>query len=487
MNKKYLLFVLILVTQACHPPFTITRETEVEENKKENLATHRCASLIDSILADTSLRHSFAGVAIASTRTGEILYEYNAHRLFRPASNIKLFTTAAALSILGPDYELKTEVYFAQETESKAVPSIVLKGYGDPLLTEIHLDSLVRLIVSTGIREIKDIIGDVSFFDDVSWGRGWMWDDEPKPGAAHISAIGLNRNLVEIKVSPAIQTNKAPIISLDPPTKALKVINTAITTTDTTVPLLTITRDWRNRDNTLLISGRIAPNQSPQTGRVNLWRPEEFVLQFLREKLESAGITMQGIIRFDTLPGNGLIGSISHRLDSVATIINKDSYNLGSENLLKVLAAQRFGSPGTAEGGISIVKRYLDGIGIDTTQIMLADGSGVSRYNLASPAAVVRLLSVVKNDPKLSWTFQRSLPIGGIDGTLRNRMTASIVRGLVRAKTGTHADGSTLSGFLTTASGDELIFSIMINHFTGALRDYHRIQERVLEVLFDCK
>lgn len=446
-----------------------------------------CATEIETVLKDSIFKHSFTGIKIVSLRSGKTLYQQNSDKLFRPASNLKLFTTTTALALLGKNFQYKTEVYADSVRNGIVRGSLYLKGYGDPLLTSEHLDSLVRMIYRQGVREIRgDLVGDASYFDDTFWGKGWMWDDDPGYFWPYLTPLTVNRNTVSVTATPGIIEGDSVQVALSPATSYVTVVNRAFTSSDT-ARKLTISRLWKERLNTITVDGTMRPGSNPTSNDLNVWKPEFYTLTILKEKLLANGISVRGALRLDTVRNSQPLAFINHPLDSVIVFINKESSNLGAEYLLKTLGAELKGTPGNADSGIAVMKSYLATMGIDTSAIVFADGSGVSRYNLVTPEAIIKLLIAHRRDPFLFETIWKSLPIAGVDGTLKNRMTNGPAMGNARAKTGNHSDVTALSGFVVNAKGDTLVFSILMNHFPNNSELYRKAQDRIVEILTNCK
>jgi D-alanyl-D-alanine carboxypeptidase/D-alanyl-D-alanine-endopeptidase (penicillin-binding protein 4) len=186
----------------------------------------------------------------------------------------------------------------------------------------------------------------------------------------------------------------------------------------------------------------------------------------------------------DTVPPTAqLLCGRTHRLDTVVTYMNRVSDNLAAECLLKTLGAVSRGAPGTAEGGLSAVKGFLYDAGLDTTRIVLADGSGVSRYNLATARGIARLLQAVHRNQALFPILFNSLPAPGEPGSLSARMRGTTAERNLRAKTGTLRGASAFSGYLTAANGQLLAFSIFMQNFPGRPRSYRDVQDRIAVTL----
>jgi D-alanyl-D-alanine carboxypeptidase/D-alanyl-D-alanine-endopeptidase (penicillin-binding protein 4) len=319
----------------------------------------------------------------------------------------------------------------------------------------------------------------VSYFDDLYWGSGWTWDEEPASYGMFVSAIILNNNTIDVRVLPGLKTGDRPLVSLTPPTGYLSVENQAVTVADTVRTPLEISRKWRERSNVITVQGEVLLKNHGSTASLSVWKPELYAMTVLAEKLSEKGIRISGV-ESDTIRSGGTeIASSSHRLDSAVTFMNKVSDNLTAEVLLKTLAAEKFGTPGRASAGTSAVCAFLNGIGIDTTKIAQADGSGLSRYNLTSPSAIIRLLQAMERDSAHFPAFFFSLPIAGVDGTIAKRMRGTKAEGNLRAKTGSLSAVSALSGYVRTADGELLAFSILMQNFPGSVRAYRATQDRI--------
>jgi serine-type D-Ala-D-Ala carboxypeptidase/endopeptidase (penicillin-binding protein 4) len=434
---------------------------------------------IDEILDAKELSSSLTGVKIAPVDDETIVYVRNSTKLFHPASNTKIITTAAALAKL-PKYVYRTRLFSDNKIKDSVLSGdLYVKGGGDPQIVSADLDTLAAMVERNGIKTITgNLVGDISYFDTVAWGHGWMWDDEPSTDEPFITPLCVDSNSIHITIVPGTSQAKCTI---EPFTDLFTIANTSSTHKDTANNPLIVTR--RRGSNIVTVGGRLHPGSSAQEFDYSTWKPELVFLHILRDKLEARGITLKGTCTLGTDHGKTLIGEIDHSLDSVIIRVNKESYNLGAENLVKTLAAEVSGTPGTCEKGMVIIKSYLDRLGIDTTNMILFDGSGVSFYNLFSPADMVRLLKAQYKSKNNFGTFYASLPVAGVDGTLKNRMKGTAAAGNVRAKTGTLTGASALSGYVTTADKKLLAFSIMSNHFPGEGKVLRDVQNRILELL----
>lgn len=444
---------------------------------------------IEQVLNDRALAHAMTGIKIVSLRTGEVFYERNADLLAHPASNQKLLTSATALSVLGPAYIFCTSVACdsAQKIEGAIAGDLYLIGRGNPDLTDKDLFGLAQNLAQMGVKEIRgNLVCDDFYFDDLRWGNGWMWDDDPSTDEPRLSALTVNDNAVTVRVTPADTAGKPARVQIVPPTDHVTLVNTSITVKRQTqfdslqLPPLLITRHWQQNENTVLVSGGVAQNESPQEETLNILYPEIYCGKLFRDALRTAGITLQGQVLRGAAPAKIKILA-EHRGPMMPILINlnKVSDNLTAELLLKTLGAERLGQPGTAAKGIRVMRQFFSSAGIDTNAVYSADGSGVSHYNLVTPANLVNLLTAMWKNFAIRNEFVATLPIAGVDGTLRGRMKGTVAANVLHAKTGTLSAVSTLSGYTTTAEGEELAFSFMMQHFLTSGRAVRSIQDRL--------
>ncbi len=483
-NILLALIVLSILSIGCGHHTTTVQPTLVntEFTTSKSIIHHK----IDSLLTNPIFEEAYVGIMVVDVTTGKTIYELNSNKLFQPASNLKLFTTATALDLLPKDFEFKTQVLIDGEVNDVALNGdLYLKGYGDPLLTAEYLDTLAEK-VSQQIKTLKgNLIGDISYFDQNYWGKGWMWDDEPEYFGASISPLSVNSNIIKVFITPGNNIGDAATIRFEPKTDLIQTSNFAVTSNTLLPSELLVTRNWKERDNRVIITGSTPLQSKEENFSLSIWKPELFALNLFKEKLELHGVTIQGQTLIDSVSQGKLLFQTNHLLDSVIININKTSNNLAAENLLKAIGAELFGKPGSADAGTKLVKQFISHIGIDTTKIIIADGSGVSRYNLISPHNITTLLRYVYNDKNLFNRFYSSLPIGGTDGNLKNRFTNGAVRNNIHAKTGTHSDALALSGYLNATNGDMLAFSIIINNFTGNSKPYRDTIDKICELLIN--
>ena len=348
---------------------------------------------------------------------------------------------------------------------------------------------MLRQLQHMGIRTISgDLVCDESYFDDLYWGNGWMWDDASSWYFAPISALTVNDNCVEVFVHPGTRVGDPLIVDLEPQTHYVQVVNHGLTVAeDDTVQLrqFKVERKWKERENTIEVRGGMPIGAPEEKFVIDVLQPALYAGTLVKEMLPDFGMTLQGKVRKGVTPPNAKL-LVEHQSEPLSVVIyhtNKISDNLSAENILKTIGAEVEGPPGTAKKGLRVIRSFLQGLGIDSTSYQLADGSGVSRYNQVSPALLVRLLTYMANHFPVQAEFLCSLPIAGVDGSLEERMQGTTAQGKVRAKTGTLNSVSSLSGYLVTADGEPLVFSIMMEHFMAPADQARLLQDRICQVL----
>lgn len=477
-------FFLLLFLSACATSHKLKTS---EARGAQSLAELR--QRLDQILTDPALAHALAGIKIVSLRTGETLYEHDADILAHPASNQKLLTSATALSLLGPAYIFRTSAACdsAAQIDSVLAGDLYLIGRGNPDLTDKDLFALAQDLSQQGLREIRgNLICDDFYFDDLRWGNGWMWDDDPSTDEPRLSALTVNDNAVMVRVTPADSVGKPARVQIVPPTDHVTLVNTSVTVKrkaqidSLKLPPLLITRKWQQNENTILVEGAIAQDEPPQAETLNVLEPEIYCGKLFRDALQRAGIIVRGNVqRGESRTPIKILAEQRAPLMPILTNLNKISDNLSAELLLKTVGAEKWGRPGTATKGIRAMRQFFGSAGVDTNAVYSADGSGVSHYNLVTPANLVNVLAAMWKNFAIRNEFIATLPIAGVDGTLRSRMKGTPAASVLHAKTGTLSAVSTLSGYTTTADGEELAFSFMMQHFLGSSRAIRATQDRL--------
>lgn len=456
------------------------------------------APTIEAIFDDTAFAHAHWGVVVQSLQTGEPLYEQNRDKFFMPASNMKLITGAAALDALGPEYRYRTRIVAAGPIEDGVLRGdLKIIGAGDPAISGRFTEGDPRAIFRAwadslrahGIERVAGaIIGVDTVFDDRNWGRGWMWDDLLSYYSAEFSGLTFNEGAIEVTVFPGSGVGAPGIIVLDPPTGYVRVQNRTTTVPAGTPPRIRFEREVTGAG--LIVSGEIPADSTVVQRDLAVRGSSSFFVSMLRQVLREEGIMVEGpaLVLGDRIgfeEESALLGTpeplfihLSPPMREILPALLKPSQNQIAEILLKTLGRELRGE-GSSEAGTEVVDSLLVVWDLDPSELLMADGSGLSRYNYVTPDLLIALLERMTRSPHWELWYA-SLPIAGIDGTLRNRLRGTVAEGNVHAKTGTLANTRALSGYLTTADGERLIFSMIANNHAQSSRDADRLIDAAL-------
>ena len=475
-----------IVFYSCGTPSTI--EVPPPAPPKPSEPVQRLQAEIEATLNDPLFVSSNVGVKIVSLRTGEVLYEKDAEKLYHPASTMKLITAATALVKLSSNYRFHTTLYADPVEDSQILGNIYLKGRGDPVFDSGDLEKMVEKFVEIGTKNLwGDIVADETYFDTVRWGKGWMWDDGPIGGYyPHLSALTINHNGVFVRILPGSKVDDPVSVHLDPPTQYMKIVNEAITVGASEKTRLTIKRkDGSTEENVLMIDGVMAISQGEMNRHVDVLDPALYCGALLREMLAERGVTLQGTVRYGEVPEEAvtIIEHISPPLSRIVWEMNKPSDNLIAELLLKTIGTELSGTQGTGEKGLGAISAFLGEIGMDRGHYTFADGSGVSRYNLVTASLLTDLLVYMFHNFAVMPEYLASLPVGGVDGTLTRRMRGMSAEGVLRAKTGTLRGLTALAGYTATADGETVAFSIIVNNYLGSANPRRVLQDKIGDIL----
>ena len=430
------------------------------------MAASDLGQTIEQAFSNPGFAHGIQGIIVESLKDGRVLYEKNSNLVFMPASNMKLIVSSASLDLLGKDYVIPTSLYLTGEVSDGTLKGdVILAGQGDPTLKDENLEEMAAKLKSMGIKRIEgNIIADDTYFDSVRLGSGWSWDYQSDYYAAQISAINLNQNVVGVYVRPGKKVGKPAVIELLPQTRYMKIENECKTSETGATKGIFMNRIMGT--NTIRIGGNVALDYKP-TGPedgVTVDDPALFACTVFSEILKRDGIRLRGKVLHGTAPTDAkpMFVHNSPPMSQILKLLNKPSDNLIAECLLKQLGA-RLNGKGSADSGGKVEMGYLEKIGADTTGINISDGSGLSRYNVVSPKNLLAVLKYMHGH-KDSQVFFESLPIAGVDGTLKGRLKDTAAEGNVHAKTGYIGMVRALSGYVTTESGEPLVFSILMNN-----------------------
>jgi D-alanyl-D-alanine carboxypeptidase/D-alanyl-D-alanine-endopeptidase (penicillin-binding protein 4) len=381
--------------------------------------------VLDALPASTNL-----GILIYNPLLEDTIYSANHTRSMIPASTTKLFTTAAALEIMGGNYILSTQILADDIDFSDNVlnGNIYLRGLGNSVFSSSDLDSLIGELVKLGIKEISgNVVGDDTFFDDVYTRDDWIKGERANVKLPAISALVLDRNTKHVR------------------------------------------RKRRGRW---------------RTYRIYVSNPPEHAANIFKQKLKESGININGNVKVDSTPRSAsVLVHSSVILSELVKSINKNSNNFLAECLFKTIGAVSSGQQGNSFYSTQAILTFIEDNAIYSEGTAVVDGSGISRYDQITVGAINGLLEKMYFDLKNFSDFYSSLSIAGVDGTLEDRISKRSEKINFRGKTGTLNGVSSLSGYLTTKSGDELIVSMIFEFTQGGSRKYRDAQDEIITIL----
>ncbi len=449
---------------------------------------------IDNILGKSDAQRGFWGIEVVQLASGKLLYERDANHLFLPASNMKMFTTAAALEKLGPDYVFRTTVESAAAPDAEGrVADLYLVGRGDPNLgprtfpytyhgpaqpADKFIDDLADQVKARGVREVAgSLIADDSYFVWEPFAPNWAADDLEWGYGAPVTALAFNDNLLTLHIKPAAKAGDPASVLLDPVPDYFAIKDAVTTTLAGTAKNLSEERLPGSMQ--LDVWGQIPVDAGEDLDTVAVADPPRLVADLFRRALQARGIIVTGDIQVrhssrleaaaaselssPPLPRTVLAEHLSPPLSEAIKAVNKESENLHAEMLLRTLG-RVVNNRGSLEGGLDALNSFVtQQVNILPGETSISDGSGLSREDLVAPNATVKLLLYMAHSPRFQAFFD-SLPVSGIDGTLAHRLSANDVKGRIHAKTGSVEHVNTLSGYMDLPSGKRLVFSIMANN-----------------------
>ena len=449
--KKYL---LSLVLSLLFIPVTVWGQ---------NTAAKGLSSRLDTLIKYQLPVGSNVGISIYDLTDGKSLYTYQADKLSRPASTMKLLTTITALSHPDADDPFKTEVWYQGVIEQDTLKGdlYVVGGY-DPEFDDEALDSLVNAVSRFPFSVISGhVYGDVSMKDSIYWGSGWAWDDTPASYQPYLSPLMLNKGLVTVTASPG---ERGHLASLDcVPASSYYTVTNETKSRTPAAGRFGVSRDWLQNGNNIVVKGNV---EGKRTGMVNIYSSRDFFMHTFLERLQAKGIQCPVNYAFNELQKDSLSVQIALFETAIQDVINqimKESDNLNAEALLCRLGAQVTGKKHISdEDGLSVIRKQIKALGEDPDYYKLADGCGLSNYNYISPNLLIAFLKFAYSRTDIFQKLYKALPIGGVDGTLKYRMkrgTPSYKN--VHAKTGSFTAINCLAGYLRTTNGHEIAFAIM--------------------------
>ncbi|MGE7607679.1 D-alanyl-D-alanine carboxypeptidase/D-alanyl-D-alanine endopeptidase [Peribacillus frigoritolerans] len=439
------------------------------------------------------LAGALTGISIRSAETGEMIYERGAQTRLRPASNLKLMTSAAALETLGEDHVFQTELYLKGVQVGHVLQGdVYLKGKGDPTLLEKDFDELAASLKHRQVKLVHgDLIGDDSWYDDVRYSQDLVWSDEQEYYGAAVSALTASPNedydtgTIIVEIAPGEKVGKRATVKLEPETDYVKVINKTKTESADANKKIEVERSHGIQ--VITVTGTIPEDAGVTKEWISVEDPTEYALSLFEKSMKKHGIKVLGKRKKGKTPEGADMIAIhqSMPLSQLLIPFMKMSNNSHAEVLVKEMGKEADGE-GSWKDGLKVARNQLKSMGINMQTIMMRDGSGISQVNMIPANEITKLLYAIQEK---TWfpAYLNALPIAGnenrmVGGTLRKRMKGTLAAGNVRAKTGTISGTSSLSGYVTTKRGEKIIFSIILNNFVEE-KGITAIQDKIAVML----
>jgi D-alanyl-D-alanine carboxypeptidase/D-alanyl-D-alanine-endopeptidase (penicillin-binding protein 4) len=433
--------------------------------QQESAAPATLAAQLRQLVQSSGLANKVA-ISVIDTSSGRAIFEHRADTPMNPASNQKLVTAFAALRALGPEFRMRTAVFGSIEGDA-VVGGLALRGYGDPTLSMSDLSSLARELADQGIVRCDRIIVDATYFDVRILPPAF--EQQPRemaPFRAPISAIAVDRDAYTLRVAPGAQVGAPARVRLSG--AGYFEVQNQITTADGPANVIADQRDAGARM-TLRLSGSVPSTVRALSYRRRIENPIPWAGYLFLDSLRSAGIRCPDVVEVGPTPPSAALLA-THESAPLAQILpelGKNSDNFVAEMIFKVMGAERH-RPGRSEDAIAAVRSALAGTGVQAERITLVNGSGLFLGNRIAPQQLTEILLAAYRDPSIRSEYIAQLAIGGVDGTLENRLHDLPVPRVVRAKTGTLNAVIALSGYVLGPRPERTYaFSVIANDVGG--------------------
>lgn len=447
---------------------------------------------IEKALGSDCLNREKTAVRVIDAETGEVLYDKNGSTPLVPASVMKLFTTASALHYLGPAYRFTTDVLRTGAFEDGAIKGdLIIRGGGDPKLTPEELWIIAREIKARGVSQVTgDVVVDDSFFDGRRLAPKWSERRTQRAYDAKLGALSVNFNTVTVKIHPGRRAGDPLLVTLEPESDYINLVNKG-TTTSSGRNSVSARRVKSGVGARLVISGSMRMGDDGKTFYVNIDNPLKYAAEAFRAALAREGIEIKGSVRAG-VAGNDALLLLTHKSAPLSVILrelNRYSSNFVAEQITKTIAAETNGEPGAHNEAITLLKKLLAELGVDTAGTVFTDGSGLSRKNRLTAKALTGLLAAMKKRFDIGPDFIASLGIMGVDGSVKERMENSPASARARAKTGTLAGVSSLAGYVAGNEGGLYAFAIMSNENGCYYKKADELEDEIVTAihLFDAE
>lgn len=447
------------------------------------LCSYSQRNAIERLLADSSMLHASLSLFIADSENGKTVLEYNSEKSLTPASVMKLVTTAAAIELLGPQYTFKTVVGYTgvfNKRTGKLKGDIVIRGGGDPCLGSPYFTDYYKDFSDTWITEIKKlgikkiegrVITDDSYYDFQPVPAKWLWEDAGNYYGAGAYGLSVFDNTYEIRFMTGADSQLV-VKEIIPDECRIEFANwlTAAGTADEGYVFAApySTNGW--------LAGTIPANLNDFVLKASVADPPRLIAKMINNKITASGITVSDeptTFRLEQITTGDQLKLIavttSPPLSEIIEVLNHESVNLYAEHLIKELG-KKYSGKGSTDAGVEVVKGFLKNSGIGDFGMFIEDGSGLSPVNSINAKGLTGVLYYMKKNGRYFPEYYNSLPDAGKNGTLKNYFRDPVFDSRLKAKSGSMTRVRSYAGYFTTKSGKQMIFSILINNYTGTSR-----------------
>ena len=449
-------------------------------------------------LSDTSMIHASASLCVKDADSGETITEYNPVKSLIPASVMKLITSGVALELLGPQYTFKTIIGYTgslNKRTGRLSGNIIIRGGGDPALGskyfEDHyrdfLNSWVSGIMMIGITRVDGkVITDDSYYDFLPVPAKWQWEDIGNYYGAGVYGLSVFDNTAEIHLQTSADSSPVKISGLNPREYRYEFENRLVAS-GTSDEGYVFAAPYSNYG---WLTGSVPVDQEDFILHAAIADPPLLIASLLNEKLEASGIKIKEDPSTARLEGNNLVEEVknvseitSPPLSEIIEVLNHESVNLYAETLLKELG-KTFMNNGSTASGVEVVKAFLINANIPVDGMFIEDGSGLSPRNSINSEALTDFLAYMKNRGKYFTEYFKSLPEAGKEGTLKSYFRDLVFEGKMNAKSGSMNRVRCYAGYFTTNSHRNMVFSILVNNYTGSSQEViSGIEEIIKEII----
>ena len=432
------------------------------------ITTFAFADSIDSAIKKSPVsKNATVSVSVRRLGLGTIAYEKDSHKLMNPASTLKAFTTPVIYDQLGSEYVFKTQMY-------KSGKDAYLKLSGDPFLTSRNLRHVVRALRNADLKKPQRFYIDDTSIDNLEYGIGWMWDDEVSHFIPKYSAYNLDGNIYTLTVAPS--NDKKTVNVKTPYGYSVSVINKLRVGSKNNIH---VSRNFWEGSEKVTLTGTVNSQTSVD---IPVYSPKRYFMSMLQDTMNSANVSYYGSFDSKKVPADAkFVQEFSNPIANMYSMILKNSNNMIAESLFKVAGAKYTKLQATTSNGVQAFENYYKNIGVKTDDIIVVDASGVSRNDLLYTDWMTNaLVKIYKNDK--NYNYKEFLPMSN-EGTLSNRLFD--LRDYLWAKTGTLANTSGLTGYITTKKGNEYAFAILIQYTNEPIEEAKKLEDEIVTAIYN--